>query len=246
LIEATANQSGVAEFGWSDSTAQNYMNVARKFPTLGDMTGLTIDATALYVLSAPDVPQAARDQAVAQAESGKHVTKADAEALIADAMRKEQAKFAETVAKLRTEAAAALERWEDLDKAIDFLIGCQRVILQWWDDNVQEGGRPSKKPSHDRKMISKRDAQKEIRFDDSRLSRWRIALKDLDTYRERVTTAACGKALDHDARRRSLFVAVSACCAAAANCVSSSPAARSLALPMRGSAARLYSAAYRR
>ena len=28
------------------------------------------------------------------------------------------------------EAAAALERWEDLEKAIDFLIECQQVIVQ--------------------------------------------------------------------------------------------------------------------
>jgi hypothetical protein len=49
-----------AEFGWSDSTAQNYMNVARKFPIVGNLAGLAIDATALYALSAPDVPQSIR------------------------------------------------------------------------------------------------------------------------------------------------------------------------------------------
>jgi hypothetical protein len=62
------------EFGWSDSTAQNYMNVARKFPTLGNFTAITIDATALYALSAPDVPQEARDEAVERAEAGERIT----------------------------------------------------------------------------------------------------------------------------------------------------------------------------
>jgi hypothetical protein len=44
------------EFGWGPATASNYMNVASRFPTLGNLEGLTIDATALYALSAPDVP----------------------------------------------------------------------------------------------------------------------------------------------------------------------------------------------
>lgn len=51
-----------AEFGWSDRTARSYMQVAEAFKseTLSDFSGVTIDATALYALSAPDVPQAAR------------------------------------------------------------------------------------------------------------------------------------------------------------------------------------------
>jgi hypothetical protein len=91
-------------------------------------------------------------------------------------------------------AAAALERWDDLDKAIDFLIECQKVILQWWRDNVREGGRPSGKPSQEREKLSLKDAQDRLGFDDSRLSRWRGAHKDLDTYRERVALAARRKA----------------------------------------------------
>lgn len=41
------------------------------------------------------------------------------------------------------EAAAALERWDDFDKAMDVLIDCQKVILQWWGDHVRGEGRPS-------------------------------------------------------------------------------------------------------
>jgi phage N-6-adenine-methyltransferase len=91
-------------------------------------------------------------------------------------------------------AAAALERWEDLDKAIDFLIECQKVILQWWRDNVREGGRPGDQPSRDPGKVSNREAQQRIGFSDSRLSRWRGAHRNLDTYRERVAIAARRKA----------------------------------------------------
>jgi hypothetical protein len=94
------------EFGWSDSTAANYMNVARKFPTLGNMTGITIDATALYALSAPEVPQEARDEAVERAEDGEHISKADAEALITGALQAERQKFEAIIAELQEEAAS--------------------------------------------------------------------------------------------------------------------------------------------
>lgn len=90
------------------------------------------------------------------------------------------------------EAAAALQRWDDLEKAIDFLIECQQVILQWWKNHVRErGGGPS---SRDPEKLSNKAAQDEIGLDDSRLSRWREAHKNLDTYREQVGTAARRKA----------------------------------------------------
>jgi hypothetical protein len=48
------------------------MRVADAFKSAldADFTGLTIDATALYALSAPDVPQEAPDEAVERAEDG--------------------------------------------------------------------------------------------------------------------------------------------------------------------------------
>lgn len=48
---------------------------AFKYETLAD---LTIDVTALYALAAPDIPQAARDEAVSQAKGGNRITKAEA------------------------------------------------------------------------------------------------------------------------------------------------------------------------
>jgi hypothetical protein len=40
---------------------------AFKFPIVGNLAGLAIDATALYALSAPDVPQSIRDAAIERA-----------------------------------------------------------------------------------------------------------------------------------------------------------------------------------
>lgn len=89
------------------------------------------------------------------------------------------------------EAAAALERWDELQKAIDFLIECQAVILAWWKANVPLG-RP--KVSQERGKLNNREAQDLIGFSDSRLGRWRAEHLDLDSYREKVATAARRKA----------------------------------------------------
>ncbi|HEY2617819.1 MAG TPA: DUF3102 domain-containing protein [Acetobacteraceae bacterium] len=95
-----------AEFGWTVRTADKYMHVAGAFKLEpgSNFDGITIDATALYALAATDVPQTARDEAVLLAELGEHVTKADADRLIADAMRTERVKFEEAVTQIRAEA----------------------------------------------------------------------------------------------------------------------------------------------
>jgi hypothetical protein len=99
------------EFAWTEDTAQRYMRVARAFQIPHDAVfdGLTIDASALYALAAPEVPQAARDEAVVRAELGEHVTKAEADRLIASAMRSERAKFEAALAEIRAEADALKE-----------------------------------------------------------------------------------------------------------------------------------------
>jgi hypothetical protein len=47
-----------AEFGWSEDKAHRFMRVARAFqiPHCAEFAGLTIEATALYALSAPGSP----------------------------------------------------------------------------------------------------------------------------------------------------------------------------------------------
>jgi Protein of unknown function (DUF3102) len=84
------------EFGWSEDTAQNYMRIARGFPQIPKASVFTGEA--LTALSAPNVPQSVRDEAVARAEDGEHISKADAEALIAEALATERARFETLVA----------------------------------------------------------------------------------------------------------------------------------------------------
>jgi hypothetical protein len=89
------------EFGWSIETARKFMQVAEAFPEIP--TRLEFDASALYALSSSDVPQEARDAAITQAKAGEHVTKAHAEALIADALAGEQARFDAAIAQIRAD-----------------------------------------------------------------------------------------------------------------------------------------------
>jgi hypothetical protein len=99
------------EFGWTVRTADKYMQVAGSFKLEpgSNFTGLTIDATALYALSAPDVPQEARDEAVERAEDGEHVSRADAEDMIAKALAVEREKFEAIVADLQAAAEESPE-----------------------------------------------------------------------------------------------------------------------------------------
>jgi hypothetical protein len=72
-----------SNFGWSESSAQNYMNVARAFgksPTVGDLTGIAIEGRALYYLASKNVPNEVREEAVALAKT-KPVKLSDAKNL---------------------------------------------------------------------------------------------------------------------------------------------------------------------
>jgi hypothetical protein len=113
------------EFGWPARTGQAYMAVAEAFKSasLAHFDGLTIDATALYALSAPDVPQEARDAAIEQAEDGERITKADAEALITEALQAERVKFEAIVAELQAAAEADPDAAPDVPMLVEQL--CQ-------------------------------------------------------------------------------------------------------------------------
>jgi hypothetical protein len=95
------------EFGWTVRTADKYMEVVRAFKLESDSNfdGLTIDATALYALAAPDVPQPVREEAVHRAQAGEHITKAEADQIIADAERR----FQQQLDQVRLDAEAQVE-----------------------------------------------------------------------------------------------------------------------------------------
>jgi phage N-6-adenine-methyltransferase len=89
------------------------------------------------------------------------------------------------------DTAAALQRWEDLERAIDFLIECQQVILWWWDDHVRgPGGDRQSIVAPEETMLSATNAAKLIGHDKIQISRWRAAHKDMDTYRANIESAA--------------------------------------------------------
>lgn len=114
-----------AEFGWSERTARNFMRIAEAFKSarLADFDSLTIDATALYALAAPDVPQPVRDEAVARAEAGEHITKAEADRIIAEAEERFQAELTrierEAEAKATAEIAKAGKKFDKSRKALE-------------------------------------------------------------------------------------------------------------------------------
>jgi phage N-6-adenine-methyltransferase len=94
-----------------------------------------------------------------------------------------------------TETAAALDRWEDLKKAIDFLIECQQVILMWWDDHVLEPHRPSLQTTELLQQsatdtYSATKAGRLIGHDKFRISRWKAAHKDLESFEKNIEDAA--------------------------------------------------------
>jgi hypothetical protein len=72
-----------SEFTWTARTARNLMAVAAVFGNLEMISDLRIDSTAAYVLSAPSVPEDAREVAVQRAAKGERITAAEARAIVA-------------------------------------------------------------------------------------------------------------------------------------------------------------------
>jgi hypothetical protein len=102
----------ISEFGWSDVTARKHMRVARAFHwKSGSQSSepLTIEASALYLLSAPEMRQEVREQAVTEAQNGKRVTIEEAEKMVANRVAQEIERLRET---LREQQAATPEASE--------------------------------------------------------------------------------------------------------------------------------------
>lgn len=62
--------------GWSHKTCCNYMNVASVFGKIENFSILTIDTTALHLLSSDNCPDEVRDEFIERAEKGEHITHA--------------------------------------------------------------------------------------------------------------------------------------------------------------------------
>lgn len=78
----------LAEFGWSDRTARNFMAVAEQFgPKREIISDLHISPTAAYLLAAPAVPFEARQVALDRAQSGEKITVAVAKEILGKARK---------------------------------------------------------------------------------------------------------------------------------------------------------------
>jgi protein gp37 len=66
-----------SEFGWSISTATNFMRVFENVK-FANVTNLEIDVSALYFIAAPKTPEPVRQEIIKRAEAGEPMTKAKA------------------------------------------------------------------------------------------------------------------------------------------------------------------------
>ena len=73
-----------AEFAMSPDTAENMMNVARKFGNQENRNFRFLNTSVLYLLAKPSTPESAREAVVEQAANGHKVTVADAKAVISE------------------------------------------------------------------------------------------------------------------------------------------------------------------
>jgi len=102
------------EFDWSIKTAERMMSVARQFGKNDNLSNLTIQKTALYLLAAPSTPDEVRQEAVERAQNGERITHATAKRLVDDA----RGKRGQTPAKAET-----TESRDPLEEALNF--GCR-------------------------------------------------------------------------------------------------------------------------
>jgi hypothetical protein len=97
--------------------------------------------------------------------------------------------------------AAALQRWEELEKAVDVQIAHQKEFVGWWDDTVRAAHRPKTNTSV--ALVSVAEAEQQTGISQPQVSRWRTALQDIDAYRARQIKMARRRAvLEAITRRR--------------------------------------------
>jgi hypothetical protein len=103
-----------AEFGWSERSAQNFMNVAAKFES-AKSADLPIQPSAAYLLAAPSVPDEARKKAVEKAEAGEEITFAAAKNIVVEARKKKRPRRLKAMPaeKLAKRLMTVLERYRD-------------------------------------------------------------------------------------------------------------------------------------
>jgi hypothetical protein len=131
-----------AEFGWTERTAQNFMNVAEQFgPKAKLISDFTIQPTAAYLLAAPSVPEKAREAAVERAEAGEEITTGVAKEIIAK-LRKRAARRTRTVPveKLSPRLVKVLEKYKERWDQKELSLLAQQ-LREFADSLEEKGGR---------------------------------------------------------------------------------------------------------
>jgi hypothetical protein len=112
------------EFGWSDKTAENFINVYKLSSKFENFSNLNLPLSGLYLLAAPSTPPEARDQIIEQAKAGKSVPVAEIKKTIAEAKGRKVLSFVafraeklgkETIAKLK---GTSLGNARELDELV--------------------------------------------------------------------------------------------------------------------------------
>lgn len=81
-----------AEFGWSQSAAHRFMQVAREFKTV-NFTNLKIASSALYLLASNSTSRVARQEALDRAKQGEVINHSEAKSIINRYKRMEKPKL---------------------------------------------------------------------------------------------------------------------------------------------------------
>jgi len=81
--------------------------------------------------------------------------------------------------------AARMNRWREMEAAIDALIRYQQQIVEWWDDHVPVG-KPNRAPG----FLSAAEAEQRIAMRQQAISRFRSGIADIDAYRVRLIRRA--------------------------------------------------------
>jgi hypothetical protein len=88
-----------AEFGWSERTAQRFLQAAEVFGSKADTVSV-LEPTAIYALSAKSTPPTVRDAVVARLEAGERPALAEIKAEVAAARKEaQQAKAGRVIAR---------------------------------------------------------------------------------------------------------------------------------------------------
>jgi hypothetical protein len=72
-----------------------------------------------------------------------------------------------------------------MHRAIDVMIECQKIAVQWWDQHVRSQGEARKK-IQDRNFLSVGAAEKKLAIRQQQIVRMVAALRDVEGYRERL------------------------------------------------------------